>query len=140
MTLEVIQKDMIAAMKSGDKPRKEVLASLVGAIKKAGIDGGCRDNIPEEMVNSVLLKEVKTVKEQIETCPKNRTDMLEKYNFALSVVNEYAPQLITDEAGIKALIESFGIEISKSNRGMIMKELKGKVDMKVANKVLSSMM
>ena len=38
MTLEVLQKEMIAAMKSGNKLRKEAISSLVGAIKKAAID------------------------------------------------------------------------------------------------------
>ena len=47
MKLEVLQKEMIAAMKAKDKPRKESISALVSAVKKAGIDGGCRDDIPE---------------------------------------------------------------------------------------------
>ncbi len=48
--------------------------------KKAAIDEGCRDNIPEELVNKVILKEMKSVKEQIDTCPATRTDLLDEYN------------------------------------------------------------
>ena len=61
------KKDMIAAMKAKDKPRKEAISSLVSAVKKAAIDAGCRDDIKEDMVDQVILKELKTVKEQIDT-------------------------------------------------------------------------
>ena len=35
MQFEQLQKDMIAAMKAKDKPRKEAISSLVSAVKKA---------------------------------------------------------------------------------------------------------
>ena len=47
MEIEQLQKDMIAAMKAKDKPRKEAISSLVSAVKKAAIDQGCRDDIKE---------------------------------------------------------------------------------------------
>ena len=59
MTLEQLQKEMIQAMKNGEKGRKQVLSSLVGAVKKAAIDKNCRNDITEELVNAVLLKEQK---------------------------------------------------------------------------------
>ena len=40
MQMEQLQKDMIAAMKAKDKPRKEAISSLVSAVKKAAIDAG----------------------------------------------------------------------------------------------------
>ena len=80
MQMEQLQKDMIAAMKARDKVRKDAISSLVSAAKKAAIDEGCRDNIPEELVNKVILKEMKSVKEQIDTCPATRTDLLDEYN------------------------------------------------------------
>ena len=72
MELEALRKDMVAAMKAKDKPRKEAISSLVSAVKKAAIDAGCREDIPESMVDQVILKELKTVKEQIDTCPEAR--------------------------------------------------------------------
>ena len=66
MNMETLQKDMIAAMKAHDKARKDAISSLVSAVKKAAIDEGCRDNIPEELVGRVILKELKTAKEQID--------------------------------------------------------------------------
>ena len=77
MDIKVLQKDMIAAMKARDKARKESISALIQAVKKAGIDAGCRDDIPEEMVNKVILKELKTVKEQIDSCPADRTEAVQ---------------------------------------------------------------
>ena len=51
MDIKVLQKDMIAAMKARDKARKESISALIQAVKKAGIDAGCREFIHEEMVN-----------------------------------------------------------------------------------------
>ena len=72
MQFEQLQKDMIAAMKARDKVRKDAISALVSAAKKVAIDEGCRDNISEEIVDRVILKEIKSVKEQIDTCPAER--------------------------------------------------------------------
>lgn len=69
MKLKDLQDAMIAAMKAKDKARKDSISALVSAVKKAGIDAGCRDDIPEDMVSQVILKELKSVKEQIDTLP-----------------------------------------------------------------------
>lgn len=139
MTLEQLQKDMITAMKAGDKNRKEVISSLVSAVKKAGIDNGCKDNITEDLVAQVLLKEQKTAKEMIDTCPASRTDLLDKYNYNFGVISEYAPKLVTDPEEIKAMIaaalDEQGLEYIKKNKGVVMKALKGRADMAVVNKV-----
>ena len=95
MKLEVLQKEMIAAMKAKDKPRKESISALVSAVKKAGIDGGCRDDIPEELADQVILKEIKTVKEQIDACPAERTDLLEEYKARYAVMSEFEPKLLS---------------------------------------------
>lgn len=139
MTLEQLQKDMIAAMKAGDKNKKEVISSLVSAVKKAGIDNGCKDNITEDLIAQVLLKEQKTAKEMIDTCPASRTDLLDKYNYNFGVISEYAPKLVTDPEEIKAMIAAAlneqGLEYIKKNKGVVMKALKGRADMAVVNKV-----
>ena len=62
MQLETLRKDMVAAMKAKDKVTKEAVSSLIAAAKKVAIDEGCRDDIPEELVDRVILKELKTVK------------------------------------------------------------------------------
>ena len=73
MQMEQLRKDMMAAMKARDKERKDAISSLVSAVKKNAIDAGCRDDIPEDMVNATIMKELKTVQEQIDSCPADRT-------------------------------------------------------------------
>ena len=143
MQLEDLRKDMVAAMKAKDKPRKEAISSLISAVKKAAIDAGCRDDIPEEMVGQVILKELKSVKEQIDTCPAERSELLAEYQFRYDVINEYAPkQLSADE--IRAVLqEKFSDVLATKNKGQIMKavmsELKGKADGKLINQVIAEL-
>lgn len=143
MTLEVLQKDMIAAMKARDKERKDSISSLVSAVKKVGIDNGCRDNIPEDIVDSVILKEIKSVKEQIDTCPADRIDLLEQYKARYDVFNEYAPKLLSEDEVREILTTKFADVIATKNKGQIMKtvmaELKGKADGKVINQVVAEL-
>ena len=141
MDIKVLQKDMIAAMKARDKARKESISALIQAVKKAGIDAGCRDDIPEEMVNKVILKELKTVKEQIDSCPADRTDLKDEYQARYDVFSEYAPQLMSAEEVEAILKEKFADVLATKNKGMIMKtvmpEFKGKADGKVINQVVA---
>ena len=135
MTLETLQKEMIAAMKAKNKVRKDTISSIVSAVKKAAIDNKCKDNITEELVNTVILKEQKTMQEMIDTCPADRTDLLTEYKEKLTIIAEFAPKLLTDPDEIQTFIEETGIELIKANRGQIMKALKGKDDMKIGSGV-----
>lgn len=147
MTLEVLQSEMIQAMKNKDKTRKSVLSGLVDAVKKASMTNKGRIEITEQLVDEVLLKYKKMVQEQIDTCPIDRAETLEEYKAQMSIVSEFAPTLITDETEIRYLILDIvnnEMELSKANRGKIMKviapTLKGKADMGVVNKVLGGML
>ena len=143
MQFEQLQKDMIAAMKAHDKARKDSISVLVSAAKKIAIDTGCRDNISEDIVNQAVLKEVKSVKEQIETCPAERTELLEEYKARLAVFEEYAPKMLSAEEVEAILKDKFADVIATKNKGMIMKtvmaELKGKADGKVINEVVAKL-
>ena len=146
MTLEYLQKEMIKAMKSSNRVRKEVLSGIIGAIKKVAIDKRQKDNITEELVAEVLLREQKIIQEMIDTCPRERSDLLVEYEQKLSIIREYAPQLLTDEKQIEEkfleLLKETNIEPLRQNKGQIMKTVmpifKGKADMKVVNKVIST--
>lgn len=143
MKLETLQKDMIAAMKAKDKARKESISSLVSAVKKVAIDEKVREDIPEELVDRVILKEIKTVKEQIDTCPAERTDLLESYQARYEVFSEYAPKMLSAEEVKAIILEKFADVVATKNKGMIMKnvmgELKGKADGKVINQIVAEL-
>ena len=140
MQMTQLQKDMIAAMKAKDKTRKDAISALVSAVKKVAIDAGCRDNIPEDMVDQVILKELKSVKEQIDTCP---ADLLEAYQARYDIMKEYAPKQLSAEEVKAIIIEKFADVVATKNKGMIMKnvmaELKGKADGKVINAVVAEL-
>lgn len=144
MQFEQLQKDMIAAMKAKDKERKEAISSLISAAKKVAIDEGTRDNISEELVNRVVLKELKTVKEQLDTCPADRADLIAQYQFRYDVINEYAPKLLSAQEVKAVVTEKFADVLATKNKGQIMKavmgELKGKADGKVINQVVAELL
>ena len=140
MTLEKLQAEMIAAMKSKNKLRKETISSMVQAVKKFSIDNMCKDNVTEEQIDAVILKEKKTLQEMIDTCPVNRAETLAEYNAKMAVVNEFAPQLMINEKDIENFVNSLNIELVKANRGKIMATLKGKADMKIANQIVGKML
>lgn len=144
MTLEFLNKEIIEAMKSGDTLTRDVLRSAVGNIKKAAIDKCQKDNIAEALVDEVLLKEKKTLQEMIDTCPTDRVENFNLYKAKMQVLEHYVPKLITDEEEIKSLVCEICKGLDFSNKGIIMKtvmpQLKGKVDMKIANKVITEMM
>ena len=79
MELETLQKAMIEAMKAKDKDRKESISSVIQAVKKVAIDEGHRDDISSELVDKVILKELKSAKEQIDTCPDDRAELKNAY-------------------------------------------------------------
>ena len=143
MTLQELQKDMIAAMKAQEKVRKNVISSLIAAVKKYGIDNGVRNDITEEMTDAVILKELKSAKEQLDTCPAERTDLIEEYTTNYNIIKEYAPAQMGEEEIKALLLEKYADVIATKNKGMIMKtvmaELKGKADGKVINKVVADL-
>ena len=144
MTLEIIQESIKVAMKTHATLEVETLRSVVAAVKKAAIDKRCE--ITEELVDEMLLKEVKIIKEQIDTCPDSRAEMKDEYMHRLMIVESFAPKLVTDETTIKTMIgvalASAGVDPETANKGQVIKAvmpaLKGKVDMKIANQVIAT--
>ncbi|WP_036609845.1 GatB/YqeY domain-containing protein [Oribacterium sp. P6A1] len=140
---ENLQKDMIAAMKARDKARKDAISSVISDVKKVAIDSGSRDNIGDDLVDQVILKSLKTVKEQIDTCPDDRAELKAEYQFRYDVINEYAPAMMSEDE-IKAFLnEKFAEVIATKNKGAIMKEimpaLKGKADGKAINMIVAEL-
>ena len=142
MTLEVLQKEMITAMKAGNKLRKETISSLIGAIKKAAIDKLCKDNITEELVNEVLLKEKKTMQEMIDTCPAERVETLTVYNNKMMVIEEFVPKMMSEDEVRHAVYNIIATaDIQRTGKGALMKvimpKLKGKADGRLINQIVT---
>ena len=143
MQFTTLQKDMMQAMKDHDKTRKDAISALVSATKKLAIDAGCREDIPDEMTDQAILKEIKSVKEQIDTCPDSRPELKAEYEARLKVFEEYAPKMLSASEVEAVLKEKFADLIATGNKGQIMKaamgELKGKADGKVINETVAKL-
>lgn len=143
MNFDTLQKDMVTAMKARDKVRKEAISSLISAVKKVAIDEGTRDNITDELVDRVILKEVKTAAEQVDTCPAERTELKAQYQARLDIIKEYAPVMLAADEVRDILTNKFADVIASKNKGQIMKavmgELKGKADGKIINQIVSDL-
>ena len=104
---------------------------------------GCRDAVPEELVDRVILKELKSVKEQIDSCPADRTELLEEYQKRYQVIQEYAPKQMSEDEVRAYITEKFADVVATKNKGQIMKavmaDLKGKADGKVINQVVGQL-
>ena len=95
------------------------------------------------------------MQEMVDTCPEDRADLMAEYIFKRAVIAEMAPTLVTDENEIAKMIicavsdefltetDTHNVTFNKADKGKIMKKvmpvLKGKADMKIANKVLGEM-
>ena len=58
--IDDVRKEMVVAMKAGDKARKETLSSLLAALKNKAIDK--REDLTAEEEVQVVLKEIKQTK------------------------------------------------------------------------------
>lgn len=136
-----LQNALKDAMKAKDTLKKEAVQTLIAAVKKAAIDQGTRDNISAELVDGVILKELKVAKEQVDTCPDGYTEQLEEYTKKYEIIKSFAPVQMTEEELYPLIKEKFGELIASGNKGAYMKavmaELKGKADGKLINKVIS---
>lgn len=143
MELEQLRSDMVAAMKARDKERKDAISSLVSAVKKAAIDAGCREDVPAELVDRVIIKELKTAREQLDTCPAERTELLAEYQKRYDVISEYAPKMMSHEEVSLYIQEHFSELLATGNKGQVMKAvmgvLKGKADGKVINETVAEL-
>jgi hypothetical protein len=142
--IDQIKKDMMTAMKEKNQEKKNAISSLVDAAKKIVIDkGGDRVNIPDDIVSSVVLKELKTIKEQIDTCPADRQDLLTEFKNRYAYVEAYAPKLMSKDEIMKLINDKFSDIVASKNKGQIMKnimpELKGKADGKLINEIVEEL-
>ena len=142
--IEEVRRDMVTAMKAGEKERKATLSALLTALKNKAIDK--RADLTEEEEVQVILKEIKQTKETLDTTPADRTDIIEECTKRLSVLEEYAPKMMDTEeikAVIQEVLSALGIDApTAKDKGRIMKDLmpkvKGKADGKLVSEIVAS--
>ena len=144
--VDVVRAAMVAAMKSGEKERKNALSMLLSALKNATIDK--RDDLTDEESDAVIRKEIKQTQETLDTTPADRTDIIDQCRLRIAVYEEFVPKMMeADEIDrvIDSVLAELGInQPTGKDNGRIMKTLmpkvNGKADGKLVNELLTKRM
>lgn len=143
--IDLVRAEMVKAMKAGDKGRKDALSALLSSLKNVAIDK--RADLTEEEENSVVLKEIKQLKETLELTPEDRTEIIAECKLRIEVLTEFAPQFMSEEE-IKNIIGEVLKELditepTAKDKGKIMKDLmprvKGKAEGKLVNELVAAL-
>lgn len=143
--IDDVRREMMAALKAGDKPRKEALSMLLSALKAAFIDK--RADLTEDEENAIVYREIKEAQETIDATPKDRTDVIDECKLKIAVYSDFAPQRMSDDE-IRAVIAEVLKELdiaapTAKDKGRIMKTLmprvKGKADGNAVNRLVSEL-
>ena len=134
--IETVRAAMMQAMKEKDKPRKDALSSLLAALKAKAIDK--RADLTEEEENTVVRREIKQLKETMESAPEGQT--------RIAVYEEFVPRQMDEEevaAIIDTVLQELGLESpTAKDKGLIMKNLmprvKGKADGGMVNRLVAA--
>lgn len=144
--IETVRSQMVEAMKSKDKDRKDALSMLLSALKNKAIDK--REDLTEAEEFEVVKKEIKQTKETMELAPEGRDDIKQACQIRLDVYKEFAPEEMSEDAirdQVKEVLSMLGItEPSGKDKGKVMKELmprvKGRADGGLVNKIVGEML
>jgi len=137
--LDLIQKDMVAAMKAKDEARLSAIRMLKAALQKVQIDG--MKPLDEASEMQVLTTIAKQRRESMEMFRANgRPELADKEAAELALVEAYLPAAPSDDeiaVAIESAINETGVT-DKSKMGLVMNAAKAKLAGKrVDGKVLS---
>ena len=143
--LKNITDDMYLSMKSGDKEKANTLRTLISKLKDQQIK--LRKDISDEEARKIIKTLVKQRKESAEIYSKaGREELAQKENFEISILDNYLPNLMSEEdvlSLIKKIVnETNAKDLSDIGKVMplVMQRGKGKVDGKIANRILRSIL
>ena len=143
--LKNITDEMYLSMKSGDKEKANTLRTLISKLKDQQIK--LRKDISDEEALKIIKTLVKQRKESAEIYSKaGREELAEKENFEISILDNYLPKLMSEEDVlllIKKIVDEMNAkDLSDIGKVMplVMQRGKGKVDGKVANRILRSLL
>ena len=139
--VEQLEKDMIEAMKSGDKFRLTVIRMVKGALKQEQIDH--KKEINDELLIDVVNKQIKMRKDSITEFEKgNRQDLVDKTQAEIDILLKYLPEQLSSEEVEKIINEIFdevkpeGMKDMGKVMGLAQGKLKGKADMKEVSTII----
>lgn len=136
---EKILEDLKQAMKDQNKELLSVIRMVKGAIQMEELK--VKHPLNDEEVITILSREIKTRKESIAEFEKgNRTDLVEKTQGEINILQTYMPEQLSEEE-VDKIIEKAFEEVNPtmtSDMGKLMgnltPKLKGKADMSLVSK------
>ena len=139
--LNQLQKELVVAMKAGEKAKMMGLRNIIGKLKAAKIDKG--ESLTDEESLKILKSAAKQLKESIDQYQKGgRNDLAEEEAYELSLLEKYLPEQLSEEVireSVKNIVENTGAE-SIQNMGQVMgvamKEFTGSADGKLVQKIV----
>lgn len=140
-----INRDMVAAMKSGDKDRLSTLRMLLSAIKYKEVDA--KHQLNDEEVVSVLSTLIKQRQDSIDQFRKGgREDLVLKESKEVEVLKGYLPPQLSAEE-VRDIIKKAAQETGAAgprDMGKLMKAVmplvKGKADGKLVNDIVKEVL
>jgi uncharacterized protein YqeY len=135
-----IKDDSTAALKAGDKRRREALSSFVAALKKERIDSRREPTEADEL--TVLKRERKRRAEAIELYDAaGRRDLADRERYEEELLASYMPEELSDAALEELVGEAIAATdaVTPKDMGKVMGWLKPKVAGRADGKRLSGM-
>jgi uncharacterized protein YqeY len=145
MTISDIRGDLKQSMLQKDSEKTSVLRMLLSSISYFAISKNKKvEDLSEEEVNDIILKEIKTRKESIEDFTNNGSiEKAAQEKSELNILMQYAPSMLSEE-DIKREINKMLPEMQNvapgPAMGIVMKSLKGKAEPSVIQKVLQEIL
>lgn len=136
---EKILEDLKQAMKNQDKEILTVIRMVKGAMQMEELK--VKHPLTDDEMITIITREIKTRKESISEFEKgNRTDLIEKTEQEIKILEQYMPEQLSDDEVNKIIDEAFSTlkPAAPSDMGKIMglltPKLKGKTDMSLVSK------
>jgi hypothetical protein len=138
MLKDILKKDSVEALKSGDKFRVEVLRFLISLIdkKEMTLPPG---NMKEEDEVQVVKKELKNKEESVKMFEEaGRKDLYEPLFEEIRIVKEYLPEELSQEE-VGRIVDEVMVELGEVDFGGAMREVMKKVAGRAGGEVVSKM-
>ena len=142
---EDLQNELKHAMKTGDHLRRDTIRMILAAIKLVEVEK--RGPLDEAAILSVLQKEVKVQHEAIEDAKKaGREDLIQTIKARLEILESYLPEPLSEEEvtqiaqNVIEEIHAQGPQDLGKVMQVIMPRVQGRIDGKIVNQIVRSLL
>jgi len=139
--LNQLQKELVVAMKAGEKAKMMGLRNIIGKLKAAKIDKG--ESLTDEESLKIIKSAGKQLKESIDQYQKGgREDLADEETYELSLLEKYIPEQLSEEIireTVKNIVNNIGAESLEDIGkviGAAMKKFAGSADGKLVKNIV----